>query len=163
MTDPIKSAKDTAGLALYLEFRKPNYTYQLIITQPVINLDGKPSRARTLKRRMNAFQARKNWHFDAIGSKPTIEIDGKFEQIATENAQDLAGRNLTSVFPLLNQLFHGEYALYQKPVMVEFTYEEFAQIKQSKTPAGLIRRIQRTRVAQGFGEELVDSATPATV
>ena len=108
MTEPIKSAKDTAGLALYLEFRKPGYTYQLIITQPVITLDGKPSRARTLRRRMNSFQARKNWHFDAVGNRPMMTVDGKFEEIDVLNAKDLSARNLGSIMPLLNQMFHQE-------------------------------------------------------
>lgn len=164
MTETKKSPKDTAGMALYLEFRKPDYTYQIIITQPVITANGKPHRSRVMRRGMNAFQSRKNWHFETLGTampnitKNIVTQESEFTQQPLDVAKEQTAVILAGIVPTLNQLFHKEYSLHIKPIMVEFTYEDFDTLMAKKTPNSLIRRIQRTRVAQGFGEEIVSKS-----
>lgn len=163
MTETTKSPKDTAGMALYLELRKSGYTYQIIITQPVITANGKPHRSRIMRRRMNAVQSRKNWRFETLGTsmplttKNIVTQVSEFTQQPLDVAKEQTAVALAGLMPTLNQLFHQEYSLHIKPIMVEFTYEDFESLLTSKTPNGLIRRIQRTRIAQGFGEELVSN------
>lgn len=168
MTDTI-TAKDVAGLALYLEFRKTDYTYQVIITQPFVGRENnKPHRSRIMRRRMNSYQTRKNWHFStATGSNARVLPDTtgrlRFTQLDQNDAKVFAAESMGGTITLFNQLFHQEYTL-MKPLMVEMTYEDVETLLQNKTPNNLVRRIQRTRVAQGFGEEIVPTtATTPTV
>jgi hypothetical protein len=156
--------KDAAGKALYIEFRKPDYTYQVIITEGIIDLGGKSHRPRIMRRRMHSSEARKNWRFEYLVNADRVgtHVGGAVIQFADlAQAKGFAAKGLSSIMTLLNQLFHSEYKMYKEPFMVELSYEEFDQIRAGKTPTGLIRRIQRTRVAKNFGEEVAPVATPA--
>jgi len=156
MTEPIKSLRDSAGKALYLEFRKPGYTYQMVIAPSVVGLDGRATRLTTMSRRMNTVQARKNWGFASSFQAPNaIDPDTNlFISKDDEQAKEIGASALNFVTSTLSNLFHKEYKLFKNPIAVEISYEEIQSLQANKTPASLIRRIQRNRVAQGFGEEI---------
>ena len=156
MTEPIKSPRDAAGKALYLEFRKPGYTYQVVIAPSVVGLDGRATRITTMTRRMNTIQSRKNWGFSQSFQQPQ-PIDPDTNNFITKNedeAKQVAALSLNFLKSTLSNLFHKEYKLFKNPIAIEISYEEIQSLQSSKTPASLIRRIQRNRVAQGFGEEI---------
>lgn len=161
MTETTKSPKDTAGMALYLEFQKSDYTYQVVITQPVISADSSNHRGRVMRRRMNSWQARKNWSIEKLmGASPLTTNDpvtGKRNHATADkdSVMEFGAGALTNVIQLLHQLFHQEYVLNKQPVMVEMTYEDFDALLANKTPNNLVRRIQRVRDAQGFGDLVV--------
>jgi hypothetical protein len=151
-----KNKKDVAGKALYVEFRKEGYTYQFILT-PEANFNGQFYPVHFVRRNMNAWQARKNWSIDSTRHlvAPPSDAMGDFSQASKEEADEASLLKLQFVKTTLSDLFYKEWKVFQTPIAVEVTYEDLDIIAQKKTPQALIRRIQRSRVHFGFGEELV--------
>jgi hypothetical protein len=159
----VKNKKDSAGKALYVEFRKAGYTYQFILT-PEANFNGQFYPVHFIRRNMNVFQSRKNWAIDAtrhIPSPPMDDVAGTFAQASEAEAKSTSELKLTFIKSTLSDLFYKEWKVFKNPIAVEVTYEDLDLIAQKKTPQALIRRIQRSRVEFGFGEELVSSEEPA--
>lgn len=158
----VKNKKDSAGKALYVEFRKAGYTYQFILT-PEANFNGQFYPVHFMRRNMNAFQSRKNWAIDATRhiATPPMDASGNFAQASDVEAKSASELKLTFIKSTLSDLFYKEWKVFKNPITVEVTYEDLDAIAQKKTPQALIRRIQRSRVEFGFGEELVSSEEPA--
>jgi hypothetical protein len=167
-----KNEKDCAGKALYLEFRKADYTYQMVMMPNTINMAGTEIiPATVMTRRISTWHPRRNWGFtDNRRGRVIIERDPVegFMKYEAERARELAG----DVFKSLNlestmtSLFHKGWTLYKTPLVVEFSYKDINTAQTAKTPNDLIRRIQRSREAAGWGEsyfnEVAVPATPAT-
>jgi len=158
----VKNKKDSAGKALYVEFRKAGYTYQFILT-PEATFNGQFYPVHFMRRNMNAFQSRKNWAIDATRHLPSPPLDevGGFAQASDVEAKQMAELKLQFVKSTLSDLFYKEWVVFKNPIAVEVTYEDLDLIGQKKTPQALIRRIQRSRIEFGFGEDLVPSTEPA--
>ena len=168
-----KTEKDSAGKALYLEFRKQQYTYQMVVMPNTISMDGTTIiPATVLTRRISTWNPRRNWGFsDNRRSRIVIDRDpvAGFVQYEAERAREIASELFKSLGldSTLNQLFHKEWTLFKTPLVVEYSYKDITTAQTSKTPNDLIRRIQRSREAAGWGEsyfneEEVAVATPAT-
>jgi hypothetical protein len=157
----VKNKKDSAGKALYVEFRKAGYTYQFILT-PEATFNGQFYPVHFMRRNMNSFQSRKNWAIDATRHLPSPPLDasGDFAQASDAEAKSMAELKLQFVKSTLSDLFYKEWKVFKNPIAVEVTYEDLDLIAQKKTPQALIRRIQRSRVEFGFGEDLVSTAEP---
>lgn len=166
-----KTLKDAVAKALYLEFRNENNTYQVVLTPEVIDLHGNVRKATSLSRKISSWHPRRNWNFEV--SRESI-LTGRRDPatggaLATEDLEltaDLAFQSLPiGLAQNLSRLVSQEYVMFQKPVVVELSYEDVDTISAMKTPVGLIRRIQRTRVANGWGEEFLNPlpVEPASV
>ncbi len=167
-----KTEKDSAGKALYLEFRKDNYTYQMVVMPNTISMDGaQVIPATVMTRRISSWNPRRNWGFaDNRRSRIVIDRDpvAGFVQYEAERARELAGDVFKSLDlqSTMSSLFHKGWTLFKTPLVVEFSYKDIQTAQQSKTPNDLIRRIQRSREAAGWGEsyfnpEVAVPATPA--
>lgn len=167
-----KTEKDCAGKALYLEFRKEQNTYQMVLMPNTINMDGTQIvPATVMTRRISTWKPRRNWGFsDNRHSRVVIERDPVegFMKYEAERARELAGDVFKSLSleSTMTSLFHKGWTLYKTPLVVEFSYKDIITAQTAKTPNDLIRRIQRSREAAGWGEsyfnEEVAVATPAT-
>ena len=168
-----KTEKDCAGKALYLELRKENFTYQIIVTPPAIDVAGNYVPACAMERRLSSWHPRKNWNFSSVTQNDTYSIarsvDGGFEELELELATKTGALHIQRLLArTLDSLFHRGWKLYKQPVAVETTYKDLALIKSGKTSNDLVRRIERSRKHFGFPEELFDQpvaepATPTTV
>jgi hypothetical protein len=151
-----KNEKDAAGKALYLEFRKNEYTYQFVLTPALIGrLAGEePHKPYVLMRRISSFHPRRNWSFySGNKSSATRGADGNFESY--ENPEVLASLigEQASIFKTYSgQLMARGYKLYKNPIFVEVSFKDLELIKSNKTPNDLYRRIMRSRETFGFGE-----------
>jgi hypothetical protein len=158
----LKTKKDAAGRALYLEFRKDVYTYQMIMTPWAITLENEVVPFANLRRRISTYHPRRNWtieknHYPTSYPAPSRDAYGEFEKLELDQARDHAGQNVGAVAHQFNQLFQQGWTLYQRPLAVEFSYEDLANIRDGKTPNGLYRRIERSRKALSWGESLFNS------
>ena len=156
-----KTEKDCAGKALYLEFRKENYTYQMIVTPPAIDVAGNYIPACLMERRLSSYHPRKNWNFSSVTQNDTYAIarnvDGDFEQLDIELATKVGALHIQRLIArTLDSLFHRGWKLYKQPVAVEATYKDLTTIKSGKTSNDLVRRVERSRKHFGFPEELFD-------
>ena len=162
-----KTEKDCAGKALYLEFRKENYTYQMIATPPAIDVNGNFIPACAMERRLSSYHPRKNWNFTSVPTNDSFKIErdasGDFSQIDLTSAGEIGALHIQRLFArTIDSLFHRGWTLFKTPVAVEVTYKDLATIKSGKTSNDLIRRIERSRKHFGFPEELFDQPVPAT-
>lgn len=162
-----KTEKDCAGKALYLEFRKENYTYQMIATPPAIDVNGNFIPACAMERRLSSYHPRKNWNFSSVTSNDTFKIErdasGDFSQIDLTSASEIGALHIQRLLArTMDSLFHRGWTLYKQPVAVEVTYKDLATIKSGKTSNDLVRRIERSRKHFGFPEELFDQPVPTT-
>jgi hypothetical protein len=164
-----KTEKDCAGKALYLEFRKDNYTYQVIITPPAIDIEGNYVPASAMERRISSWHPRRNWNFSSVPTNADFALqrdaDGSFSQMPdTAQAQFVASVHIKRLIArTLDSLFHKGWTLFKQPVAVEATYKDLALIKSGKTSNDLVRRIERSRKAFGFPEALFDEPVTTPV
>jgi hypothetical protein len=163
-----KTEKDCAGKALYLELRKDNYTYQVIVTPPAINVEGNYVPASLMERRISSWHPRRNWNFSSVPTNADFAIErtavGAFAQIEVDAAQVIGAQHINRLLSrTLDSLFHKGWTLFQKPVAVEATYKDLELIKSGKTSNDLVRRIERSRKSFGFPEALFNEPAPAPV
>jgi hypothetical protein len=162
----VKDKKDVAGKALYLEFRKGQYTYQIITTPLTVGADNSTIVPfSTLRRRISTWHPRRNWGVDRSRLKGfTRDAYGDFEkspiQDRSVDLENLLGSLMTNQFA---SLVSQEWELYKHPLVVEFNYEELDTIHNGKMPVPLYRRIERVRKNQGWSESLVNPETPERV
>jgi hypothetical protein len=155
------------GRALYLEFRQGEFTAQVVLMpECVIGLQFKGMRV--MRRTISALHPRKSWRFSSVDSatreahKTRVDLStGTGVMIPVENldmAKGYAQENLKFVGSILQQLHHQSWVLEKQPIAVDFSYEDFLDAEAGKTPAALVRRINRSRAAFGFSEDLFAKA-----
>ena len=154
------------GKALYLEFRKEQYTIQLVLTPEAVNENGEYVPIKLMRRQISSYHPRKTWRFDSAGTGATnehkdkvIQFDNSFKQFETADAKYLGKMALQFVKPLLSQLHHQGWVIEKSPFAIEFAQEDATKIAEGATPQGLVRRILRTREALGFPTDLFKTAS----
>lgn len=165
-----KTLKDAAGKALYLEFRQGMYTFQTILVPATQDLSGNIVPAVYIRRRISEFQPRKKWHIDKsmtapLGRFARDEFTGNFKAIADPDAlKDFVGVQFAMTTYQFSQLIRQAWTLYKKPLAVEFSYEDLETLKSGKIANGLYRRIERSRLNQGWDASLISTttSTPST-
>lgn len=162
-----KTLRDAAGKALYLEFRKGFYTTQIIFTPVAVGLDGKVIGAQILKRVISPSHPRKTWSFTRVlgenVARPELSLardaDGNFIKQSYIQARELVAHNLSwGANHALRDMARGSWVLYKKPMAVEISFGELEDIKNTKTPNSLVRRVLRARTGLGWGESLFNEA-----
>jgi hypothetical protein len=154
-----KTEKDAAGKALYMEFRKENYTYQVIVTPALVSLDKsfvhKPYQ---MARRITSWHPRKNWAFNAgdIPAALTRDADGNFESKTDDERNAIIGEQASTshLRYLMDNMFARGYTLFKQPIFVEVAFKDLDMMKNGNTPQDLVRRIVRSREGFGFPTEL---------
>lgn len=148
------------GQALYLEFRRGQYTLQLILTPEVIDENGELRPTTLLRRQISETHPRKSWRFDnaghtkAVERKAVLEPSGEFKKYDLAEAKFLAREALQFVKPILSQVHHQGWELQKQPVAIEYSFEDLTLVRSQNTPQGLIRRVLRSRDALGFDKNL---------
>jgi hypothetical protein len=152
-----KTKKDSVGKALYLEFRKDQYTYQVIITPHAISFENEIVSPAFMRRRVSIWHPRRNWQIDKLSRAivPNRDAYGAFEnnpiEVGVENYAENIYGYIKSQF---NNLLAQDWKLYERPLVVEFSYEDLSAIQSGKTPNQLYRRIERSRKAVSWSESL---------
>lgn len=152
-----KTKKDAVGKALYLEFRKDQYTYQVILTPHSISLENEVVAPAFIRRRISVWHPRRNWQIDKLTKVkvPTRDSDGKFEKNPVEiSVENYAEESFGFIKGQFKNLLAQEWKLYERPLVVEFSYEDLTAIQQGKTPNQLYRRIERSRKAVAWDDSL---------
>ena len=152
------------GKALYLEFRRGQYTLQAILTPEVIDENGELRTTTLMRRQISEHHPRKSWRFDSASTVKRAERnairhpDGTFKEYEISEAKFLAQEALAFVTPLLSQVHHQGWTLQKQPVAVEYSFEDLTLVRSQSTPQGLIRRVLRSREALGFDKNLFSMA-----
>ena len=163
----IDTNKRVVGKALYLELRKDNYTYQMIITPPAFSQDGTAIPACVMERRLSSWHPRKNWQFASVPTTGNFAIernaDGEIKEQDLNRAQYVGAEHIHRlVSRTLDSLVHRDWKLFKQPITVEATFKDVELIKSGKTSNELVRRIERSRKAFNFPEELFNQPVAPT-
>jgi hypothetical protein len=154
-----KNKKDGAGKALYLEFRKEQYTYQVIMTPHATTLENEVVAPAFIRRRVSVWHPRRNWQIDKLTrvETPSRDSDGAFESQSDHAAENISETAFGYIKSQFNNLVSQGWALYERPLVVEFSFEDLSAIQQGKTPNQLYRRIERSRKAVSWSEEIFNA------
>lgn len=153
------------GKALYLEFRKGVSTYQIIIA-PESATGAVITKPKVWSRQVSAATPRKQWT-DSFANPAEQDLrklpdaTGKFEQQNIDEARIIGLNNIYEVRWALDNLSKRDWELYKQPIVVEYSLEDKNAANDWKTPAALLRRIQRARLELGFPESYFAEPTPA--
>ena len=148
------------GKALYLEFRRGDYTLQIILTPEVVDENGELRTTTLMRRQISEHHPRKSWRFDSARTADRAlrnvvrNPDGTFKEYELSEAKHFAQQGLAFISPLLSQVHHQGWTLQKQPVAVEYSFEDLALVRSQSTPQGLIRRVLRSREALGFDKNL---------
>lgn len=141
------------GKALYLEFRKANSTYQIILTPDGITNEGKNVPSMVYRRQISEAKPRRAWKSYSLPAASVSEF-GAFPVLTMAEAGDVALKRLDFSSSLFSQLQSYSYELYKAPLFIEVSHEDLNDIRAGRTPYKVLGRILRARKASGFSEAL---------
>jgi len=162
MAENTNPSATKVGEALYLEFRKGVNTAQVIITPEALTSAGVYVPTSTWRRQISQWSPRKQWSLytpegEVVRSRSeNAKLSGSLGiGNSSAGAYEYATEALLPLTTTLNNLINNEWALFEKPIVVEFSEEVLANTQNNETPQALIRRILRVRKEFGFPEELI--------
>jgi hypothetical protein len=162
MAENTNPSATKVGEALYLEFRKGVNTAQVIITPEALTSAGVYVPTSTWRRQISQWSPRKQWSLytpegEVVrGRSENAKLSGSLGiGNSAVGAYEYSAEALLPLTTTLNNLINNEWALFEKPIVVEFSEEDLANTINNETPQALIRRILRVRKEFGFPEELI--------
>lgn len=148
--------KEVQGVALYLEFRKPYQTIQVIVTPDGFDDTGRICHSRFYRRLLTKDQPKKRWKaykLSGAGMSDALIVDVSLTK--EEVSEQVIGR-VSSLYDFMRSLVRGGYKLVNdKPIYIELTKEDFTIVNSGDTPTKVINRIKASRTALGFPEPVV--------
>lgn len=158
-----KEDRDPVGKALYVEFVRGMYTYQMVITPTCAGNEGQLFSPCIATRRISSYHPRKKWRVEMPLGKKTAQIFrrdpyGELEQESDtealrKNIGELSERIYSDTF---TNLINQKYEVIMKPISFEVSFGEVQYLhEQTKMPVTLYRRIERVRKNQGYPENIV--------
>lgn len=142
------------GTALYIELRRGVETSQVIISPQIYNpvLD-KTQKSTVITRQISAENPKRSWRYYELKKTPIIEKSEDIERTVA-NISPL----LQEISPFLVGYVSGGWKLFEKPIAVEMSVQDFDDLSHNKTPAAMLRRLIRARSEAGYPEEFFEVA-----
>jgi hypothetical protein len=151
--------KEVQGVALYLEFRKPYQTIQVILTPDGLAEDGGLVPAKFYRRMLTKDQPKKRWKAYRISIAQNFQdaiLGSSAEALNEAEVADGTTQRVSQLYDFMRSLVRGEYKLVNdKPIYIELTKEDFTVIRNGDTPTKVVNRIKASRTALGFPEPVV--------
>lgn len=146
------------GLGLYLEL-VPNSTddkraTQILFTPEGYDINGNYVQFAMLSRTISDWSPRKQWrvNFSGIDNKELLSTTPDLSTIDTRLG-DMTARFEKSLERFLTSQEKG-IVLRSKPIVLEITSIDLAEVRELKAPIAGLRRLQKARVSLGFPEKL---------
>lgn len=146
------------GLGLYLEL-VPNSTddkraTQILFTPEGYDINGNYVQFAMLSRTISDWSPRKQWrvNFSGIDNKELLSTTIDLSTIDTR-LDDMVARFTKSLERFLTSQEKG-VVLRSKPIVLEITSIDLAEVRELKAPIAGLRRLQKARVSLGFPEKL---------
>lgn len=155
-----KFDQEVQGVALYLEFRKPNATCQVIVTPDGFTESTGVAQAMFYRRVITSGVSKRRWKGYPLPLQDNQRLMIEAGEKTTE--QEMLERSAER-FGRLHDYFHslvrnGYELVLGKPIYVEVSKDDLTQIKSGTLPTKLWTRVKSTRTAFGFPETPVDEA-----
>jgi len=144
--------KPVQGYVVYSEFRQGGSTLQMFFTPDGFTTDGRFVGMKIHRRVVSSITPKKQWK---ISSAPDREVR-KFVVDGEPNTfdADFADTRLGFCHSLLNSMMGGSWEMVKHPIVVEASKKDMDDLLALKTPTKIIYRINQTREAAGFPENL---------
>ena len=146
------------GLGLYLEL-VPNSAddkraTQILFTPEGYDINGNYVQFAMLSRTISDWSPRKQWrvNFSGIDNKELLSTTIDLSTIDTRLG-DMVARFEKSLERFLTSQDKG-ITLRSKPIVLEITSIDLAEVRELKAPIAGLRRLQKARVSLGFPEKL---------
>jgi hypothetical protein len=146
------------GLGLYLEL-VPNSAddkraTQILFTPEGYDINGNYVQFAMLSRTISDWSPRKQWrvNFSGIDNKELLSTTIDLSTIDTRLG-DMTARFEKSLERFLTSQDKG-ITLRSKPIVLEITSIDLAEVRELKAPIAGLRRLQKARVSLGFPEKL---------
>lgn len=150
----VNTESDVVGKAAYFEFRKHDYTVQMVFMPDGHTAMGVYVPPTVYRRQISSSAPRKSWKISTgvaeawHGARPPVDDSAAL-------AFGLARYEFVDT--MLANLATRGWKLYRQPIIIEVTAADMDDARQGKTPYKVIARITRSRKALGFGEALFAS------
>ena len=148
--------KDTAvqGIAVYAEFARSNSTTQIILTPDGYNSVGELVPMCLVRRTVTSSTPKKQWKFSSL---PAL---AHTDPILDAGVEDFGDSRLKVIGVFFDQLLRGDWKMVKAPVLLEASRKDMDSICAGKTPAKLTYRINQSRTALGFPDDLINEVIP---
>ena len=146
--------KPIQGVSVYAELVKPGFRTELFITPDGFTPTGDLVPAKIYRRVVSKDKPKKLWQ------QTTVQFA---EELALVGARDLAElglkdtyvskrlEHLTSIFA---GLVEGDWSLVNDPILIETSQNDLVEINKGGTPIKVVYRINQSRKALGFSDEI---------
>jgi hypothetical protein len=146
--------KPIQGVSVYTEFVKSGYRTEMFITPDGFTPTGDLVPAKIYRRVVSKDKPKKLWQ------QTTVQFA---EELALVGARDLAElglkdtyvskrlEHLTSIFA---GLVEGDWSLVNDPILIETSQNDLVEINKGGTPIKVVYRINQSRKALGFSDEI---------
>lgn len=153
-----KFDQEVQGVALYLEFRKPNATCQVIVTPDGFSETSGIVSAQFFRRVITTGVSKRRWKGYSLPMKNNQSLAIQAGEKTTEQEMlELSAERFSRLHDYFGSLVRNGYKLtLGKPIYVEVTKDDLTQIKSGTLPTKLWTRIKSTRTALSFPETTID-------
>ena len=140
---------------MYAEFRRHKSTLQMLLTPDGYAESGEIVSAALYRRVVSAESPKKQWRSSFLrnlGADSEVILD-------TDEAKDI-NMDLRMSFAVgwLDSLAGGGWVIVKEPILVEASKKDMTDISTQTTPKKMLYRINQSRTALGYPEDLL---TPA--
>jgi hypothetical protein len=148
------------GLGLYLELVPKNAedkrTTQILFTPEGFDVNGNYVQFAMLSRTISDWSPRKQWRINLSGIDNRAYFAVPSGTTTAPEVSDEVLTTMTTRFEksLERYLAGQEVELRSKPIVVEITSIDLADVREYKAPTPALRRLQKARVSLGFPEKL---------
>lgn len=138
--------------ALYLEFRRENYTSQAILVPGVHNaVKGTNQKAQIITRQISSVNPRRSWRYYSFKTEPSLEPTSSLAAVVSEVKGIMA-----EIAPFYVGYVAGGWKLVYQPLAVEMSQDDLNDIHDGNTPNALLRRVLKARAEAGFPDNIFD-------
>jgi len=155
--------KPVQGYVIYAEFQHAVYgTRQIFFTPDGFTSTGRLVPMQAHYRTISKDTPRKQWKTTYAGNADLATAisrsesgEGDFHALTATLSEEWAETRVLSVLrAYLNQTIINNWTMVGSPLVVEASKQDMDDIVQRKTPTKIIYRINQSRVAAGYPEEL---------
>ena len=155
-----KFENEVQGVALYLEFRKPYATCQVIITPDGFTKTRGVTNSVFFRRTISNGATKKKWrNYSMVNTAELRDALQYGNEVTTSVLDDKTMNRIENLSDYFASLVRGGYKMVNDtPIYVEITKDDLEAVSAGNLPPKLWGRIKATRAFYGFPEEVITTA-----
>jgi len=145
--------KDVQGVVAFLEFHKPGATSQVMIMPDGYTETGAFVAGSFWSRVVTEYRPKAQWRNNKLRGRDKMkERVSSGTMIDNSETESYAAYRLQDIQHYVDRLSNDGWSLVGKPIYVEASKKDMADVAHGKTPSKIVYRINQTKKALGFPE-----------